>query len=113
MPRYFNIEQLEKETDESFARELVGMFIETTPSAIDILKIAAQKNDMHQIEQIMHKIKPSLRILHVQDLDKEAEYMEGLARNQGAIDNERLAHFVHILESCIDEMRIFLNDINR
>ncbi len=107
MPKYFNIEHLERETDASFARELLDMFVESTPSSIQMLKAAANEGDITQIEQIMHKIKSSLRILHVYELQDEAQSMEDLARNQGVVDEERITRFIRILEASVDEMRSF------
>jgi len=72
--------QLEEETEYSFVKELVGIFLDEAPTRIQELKDALQSGDSKSAEQIAHKLKGGSINLGIQKLHGLFENIERLAR---------------------------------
>jgi CheY-like chemotaxis protein len=52
----------------SFVRSILDSFLENTPEVVTQLAAAAEASDWAQVGALVHKIKPSLKVLHAHEL---------------------------------------------
>lgn len=111
MPKYYDTSQLKSETDQEFVREMLQMFVETTPAFIEELNRLVLVKEAKRVADIMHRLKPSLRILHVKNLASEAQDIEAIVFKTNAFDPDRVNQFNRVLEESIKEMKAELSDL--
>ena len=73
--------QLEQETEPSFVKEIIAIFIEESPATLERLKDAVQSSDGKSAEQHAHKLKGGSLNLGAKDLSVLFGKLEELARN--------------------------------
>ncbi|MCH8546919.1 MAG: Hpt domain-containing protein [Cryomorphaceae bacterium] len=96
---------MREETDDDFVNEMLALFVETTPVAIEEIETSMQNKTPKTLGDTMHRIKSSLRILKITNLVSMAQELEDLGRKEGVIDIEKTQRFIKILNICLDQMR--------
>ena len=96
---------MREETDDAFVNEMLALFVETTPVALEEIELSMQNNQPKVLGDTMHRIKSSLRILRISNLVSMAQELEDLGRKEGEIDVEKTNQFIKILNACLDQMR--------
>ncbi|MBC6608404.1 PAS domain-containing protein [Hymenobacter sp. BT188] len=59
-----------------FVRSILDSFLENTPEVVTQLTAAAEASDWAQVAALVHKIKPSLKVLHAHDLLTPIQMLE-------------------------------------
>jgi HPt (histidine-containing phosphotransfer) domain-containing protein len=86
-PRLYDLSMIisiEKE-DNTFEKELIGIFMETMPESVTELRNAAQNKNMEQIRKTAHRMKSSLDLFGVHSLKDTITKLETTA-NEDEID---------------------------
>jgi len=62
--------------DEEFIQRMVKIFISETPKAIEEIEAALVSLDYARIKAVIHKIKPSLKMMRINSITEEAQALE-------------------------------------
>ncbi len=82
--------------DEEFVKNMVEIFLEHTPPALDEMLKGMADNDFTTVAKVAHRIKPSIESMGISQLDGVARDIE-LSAKEEIIDEEGIFSKVHFL----------------
>jgi HPt (histidine-containing phosphotransfer) domain-containing protein len=69
-----------------FLKEMIGIFLEQTPGLIISLHAASKVEDWMEFRRIMHKIKPTITMMGIHDLDSDIAKIDNAVKKGIEID---------------------------
>ena len=74
----FDLSKLNKAVDGNtdFALKLITLFIQTAPNLITELQSAAEAHDISKVKELLHKLKPSLELIGVEEFKRKILVIE-------------------------------------
>ena len=74
----YSISKLENMSrgSEEFVLKMVNLFVADTPLALEGIEKGIKNNDFERVRALIHRIKPSLKILCIDSIEKEVKDIE-------------------------------------
>lgn len=76
-----NLEEISGGSDD-FIRQMIALFIDQAERTVTEMEKAVHNNDIKEIKNLAHQLKPSADNIRVGELSKEIRIVEELAENQ-------------------------------
>lgn len=86
---HYDLSLLREIDGEEYVREVVGLFLETTPEFLEDMQLAITKENWEDIYQKAHKLKSSAGLLQMYPLLKLLTSIEAHAKAKGCITEIR------------------------
>jgi len=107
------------EDDLDYAADMFDTFLEYTVAEFPNLKVAIDTGEMEEIRKAAHKIKPTFAMVGLTQLRDKLAQVESLASANSDIEliksiqvniEQKLNHFIPILETDLRQMELFLKE---
>ena len=93
--KLYSLEMFEAD-DPEFVRSIVEMFVKNTPGTIEEIKTAFEKDEMEDLRQHAHKIKPHFTFFGAPDLQQAFQMIEDIAKTSN--NKEKLPELIDSAE---------------
>lgn len=87
--------------DEDFVRNMVEIFLQHTPPALEEIQNALLEKDYINLAKVAHRIKPSIESMGISQLDGAAKDIELSAKNKEGVDHTGLSEKVRFLANTL------------
>jgi len=97
--------RLEKQTggDPVMTRRMLDIFLEMTPPIISDLKAAAADRDIRRLENLAHKLKPSVRLMGMDAILEDTLHLEKISESEDGTE-----HFPDLVERIVNHLQATL-----
>jgi HPt (histidine-containing phosphotransfer) domain-containing protein len=82
----FNLIYLFELDDADYTKDVLPIFLETTPLLLDEMRVAAMHESWEDVHKKAHKLKSSLGILQAAKMLEETTHIESLAKQRAKLD---------------------------
>ncbi len=89
----FSLENLSQYVgdDPNQIKEMIKIFLDTTPPEIDLMKDFAEKQEWFEVYKLAHRMKPSIEVFAMYDLLEDVRKIEHIAHENNS-DNTLLEY---------------------
>ncbi len=104
--KLYSLEMFDDDEPE-FVNSIVEMFVVNTPDSITAIKKAFADDNMEELRQFSHKLKPHFTFFGISHIQRALQMIEDIARGNG--DKENLSDLIEYVEKnsipVIDQMK--------
>ena len=91
--------------DDEFVQKMVNVFLETTQESLEQLLEAFEKGDFEKVSALAHKIKPSIDMMGIKDLQEPIRTIEKDGKESGQELPNLVPKLDKILTTVFDELK--------
>lgn len=92
--------------NESFVERMVAIFVDDIPKSMEKILTATKENDYSKIKAAVHRMKPSLKMMSINSIEKEVEKLEHICAEMTLLDEvpSLVAKIEKVLKSVVQSL---------